>query len=76
MALSAGGVVVSLLVGFWPLFAFGLIQGLWVIPIYLHYRRKGETETAKGLLLVAGLVFLLNAGCWGVILSGKMRIAG
>ena len=75
-AMTAAGVVVSMLVGFWPLIGIGLVQALWVLPVWGSLRRKGQNETAKGVLLAAGLVFLLNAACWGVVMSGKMRIAG
>lgn len=75
-AMTVGGVLVSVLVGFWPLFAIGVVQGLWAVPVWLSFRRKGESETAKGILLAAGIVFLLNAACWGVLMSGKIRIGG
>jgi len=36
----------------------------------LSYRRKGETETAKGLIIQAAIVAFLNAACWGIVIVG------
>jgi hypothetical protein len=51
------------------LFGIGIVQAAWIVPFWRHYRAKGETETAKGLLIAAAIVFLLNAGCWGFVAS-------
>jgi hypothetical protein len=80
-AMNVGGLVVSALtivtgVGIFILLAFGLTQLLWLVPLYAYYKREGETETAKGVLIAAGISFLLNATCWGVVLSGQWRIGG
>ncbi len=45
----------------------GVVQLAWMVPLVLAYRRRGETETAKGLTIGAGITFLLNAGCWGLL---------
>ena len=58
------------------LLGIGLVQLAWFGPAYFHYRRAGEAETTQGLLIAAGLVFLLNASCWGVVMSGMIRIGG
>lgn len=63
-----------LLASFWApigialLLGVGVVQALWVVPLWLYYRRTSETETAKGMLIMASIVFLLNAGCWGLTL--------
>jgi hypothetical protein len=44
--------------------------------VAFSYKRRGEMETVKGMLIVAGLVFMLNASCWGLLAAGKFRIAG
>lgn len=75
-AMTVGGVLLSILVGFWPLFGIGVVQALWIVPVWLSFRRRGESESAKGVLLAAGITFLLNAACWGVLMSGKIRIGG
>jgi hypothetical protein len=66
--LASGGVLI--LVG------FGLVQLLWLLPTITYHYARGEAETIKGLLIIGGLVFLLNASCWGLVLSGKWRIGG
>ncbi len=52
------GIGIVLLVG------FGLLQFVWLLPFYFNYRRKGETDTCKGILLGSGLTLLLSAACW------------
>lgn len=63
-----------------PLFAIpfgvGLGQWLWLVPMRRSYLRHGETETAKGLVVAGAITFLLNAGCWGLIMGGSFRFAG
>ena len=54
--------VLSLMVG-WG--GAGLIQLVYVVPLYLYFRNKEKTETAKGLTIAASLVILLNVACWG-----------
>jgi hypothetical protein len=56
-------------VGFVVLLGIGVVQALWIVPIWRSFRKMGETETAKGILIMASIVFLLNAGCWGFIAS-------
>jgi len=68
----ASGVLMVVYIGFAMLFGIGLAQLMWIIPAYLRYKKRGETETAKGILIAAGLVFLLNASCWGVLATSKM----
>jgi len=43
---------------------FSLIQLIYMVPIYLYFRSKDQTETAKGLMIAAAIVMLTNAGCW------------
>lgn len=45
--------------------AWGLIQLIYMVPIYIYLRRTKRTDTAKGLLITASLVLLINASCWG-----------
>ena len=58
-----GGVTAIVLLG------IGILQAAWIVPLVRHHRTKGETETVKGLWIAASIVFLLNAGCWGVVAS-------
>lgn len=62
-AAFTGGISAIVLLG------IGVLQAAWIVPLVRHFRTKGETETAKGLLIAAGIVFLLNASCWGVVAS-------
>ena len=44
----------------------GLFQLVYMIPAILISRRRGETETAKGLIIGASVTFLLSATCDGL----------
>jgi hypothetical protein len=41
--------------------------------MYFSRRRRGETQTANGVLLAAGITFLLNASCWGIAGNTPIR---
>ena len=47
----------------------GIIQLIYVLPLYFSFRKEGKTATAKGLVIAASITALLNATCWGVVLS-------
>jgi hypothetical protein len=49
-------------------FGIGLSQLIWLIPMFRHYSRMEATETAKGIVIAGAITFLLNAGCWGILL--------
>jgi hypothetical protein len=46
----------------------GAIQWLIVIPLGVYWYRNGQRQSTKGLLIFAGLVFLLNAACVGFVI--------
>ena len=45
----------------------GLTQLIYIIPLYLRYQKKGQKNTAKGLVIIASIIALLNATCWGLL---------
>jgi hypothetical protein len=47
----------------------GLIQLLYVIPLYISFKKSGKTDTAKGMVIAASITALLNATCWGMFLG-------
>lgn len=47
----------------------GLAQLIWVVPAVAYFRKRNEPETAKGIIIIAGIVALLNASCWGIFAS-------
>jgi hypothetical protein len=78
---TVGGVIVSFAtmiagVGIFLLLGIGVVQALWMIPLYNNFDKKGAMETKKGILIVAGIVFLLNASCWGFVMSGGFKVGG
>jgi hypothetical protein len=71
-ALIVAGVTMMIGIGMVLLMGFGLLQFLWLRPFYLSYKRKGEGDTCKGILLGSGLTLLLSAACWGSFNLNKM----
>lgn len=51
------------------MFGIGLTQLLYVVPLYLYFRKTSQKNTAKGLVIGASIVALLNVTCWGVAMS-------
>jgi len=71
-----GLVLLAVYIGMVILLGIGLVQLCWIIPVSLSYKKRRETETVKGILIAAGITFLLNAGCWGmagVVMRGPMH---
>jgi len=56
---------------FIPVFAvlIGLSQLVYVVPAFLVLRNQGRMGMAKGVLIGAAVTFLLNAACFGLLLS-------
>lgn len=65
-AVGIGEIVNKLSVLIFEVFFFGLIQLVYMVPLYL-FLRKREPATATGLVIAAGLVALANVTCAGVI---------
>lgn len=49
-------------------FFIGLVQIVYVVPAAIKFWK--ETPTLQGLLIGAGVTFLLNAACFSLVLSG------
>ncbi len=47
----------------------GFTQLPIVLPAAIVIWRRGQTETLKGLCIAAGVLFLLNAACWGLMMG-------
>ncbi|GIQ68960.1 hypothetical protein DUZ99_16290 [Xylanibacillus composti] len=58
--------------GFLALVFIGVVQWLYVLPTVYILRRKGRTGLMQGVLIGAGLSFLLNAACFGLFVSGAL----
>jgi len=71
-AMAAGVLTVAQsAIGLVFLLGIGVVQLLWIVPAVSYYRNRGERETAKGVTILAGLIFLVNAGCWGLVAGLK-----
>jgi len=42
----------------------GLVQLVYIIPFYRHFKSQGQTNVVKGLIIAASITALLNVGCW------------
>ncbi|HVV46123.1 MAG TPA: hypothetical protein VHC72_13005 [Bryobacteraceae bacterium] len=63
----AGVITIVVGVGAILIAGFGLLQLFWLVPFWYGAKDRGETETAKGILLGLGITFLLSAACWGTL---------
>lgn len=82
LGMTVAQVVLSLVCMSVPLVGMGLaafwapVALTWGIPTYFSLRRRGRSGAASGLLLALVILNLLYGACWGVIMSGKVRLAG
>jgi hypothetical protein len=51
----------------------GLIQLVYILPLYFRFKRQGQTATATGLVVAASFTALLSCACWSVQLSRNVR---
>ena len=51
------------------IFTIGVVQLAYIIPATLIYWQKGRIGIVQGLLIGAGVTFLLNAACFGYVIS-------
>lgn len=56
-----------LLVGFVPLFLFGGVQLVYMLPAIVVAFATGRRNLASGLVIGAAITFFLNAACWGLL---------
>ena len=63
----ATAIIVPLMLA--PLLFIGVGQVVYVGPAFWWAKRRGLVRLAQGLLIGAGITFLLNAACWGLMAS-------
>jgi hypothetical protein len=47
----------------------GISQLFYVVPQHFAFKKQGRSACIRGLWLAAGVTFLLNAGCFGIVLA-------
>ena len=52
---------------YFSVFVIGLSQLVYMIPAIILAFSKGKPQLGKGFLIGAGITFLLNAACFGLI---------
>ncbi|MVP01705.1 hypothetical protein [Paenibacillus lutrae] len=51
-----------------PLYlGIGIVQLVYVIPLLIISHVKGKTGVFQGILIAAGITFLINAACFGYV---------
>lgn len=48
----------------------GVAQMLYVVPMMIFFAVAGKGATVTGVALAAGITFLLNAACFGIVCGG------
>ena len=43
---------------------FPLFQLCWAVPVILYLRKRGRTQSAKGMIIETAFVVLISATCW------------
>jgi hypothetical protein len=46
----------------------GISQLLYVVPQHFAFKKQGRNACIRGLWIGAGVTFLLNAGCFGMVM--------
>jgi len=52
---------------FFLLASWGVIPLIVLIPLFLIQLQSGRSQTAKGILIIGSIAFLLNAACDAVV---------
>jgi len=58
------------------IFFIGLTQLIYVIPAAIIAFSKGKKEIGQGILIGAGITFLVNTACFGAVISGWIPLFG
>jgi len=56
-------------IGLITLCCIGLVQLLYVLPLIILHDRRGRARTRNGIQIAAVITLLLNATCFGVVMS-------
>jgi hypothetical protein len=66
--------VLHLLLFLFPIafFFISVVQIIYLIPAIIIFRKK--SGIVQGLLIGAGITFLLNAACFGLVVSGNFSL--
>ncbi|MBK9061656.1 MAG: hypothetical protein IPL89_00390 [Acidobacteria bacterium] len=46
----------------------GISQLVYVVPQHFAFKKQGRNACIRGLWIGAGVTFLLNAGCFGIVM--------
>jgi len=54
----------------------GVAQLVVDVPLFVWAMRRRASHFARGLIIAAGVVFLVNAGCWGLVATTGFQVGG
>lgn len=69
---AIGVLTTVVIIGVLIVIGIGVSQFLLLGPVLYMARRAQKMELFKGLLIAAGIVFLLNAACFGLLATGGL----
>ena len=55
---------------------WGVAQILYLLPLLLVLSHLGRNKAMKGVAILAAIVFLLNATCYGLAFTGHLKVMG
>jgi len=64
VAIAVSVALMAAMIGIFLVAGFGLLQFAWLLPVRASFVKAGKTESAKGVLITAGITVLLSAACF------------
>jgi hypothetical protein len=73
VAIAASVALMAAVIGIALVGGFGLLQFIWLLPVRSRFMKAGKTDSAKGVLIAAGITVLLSAACWSSLSHMQIR---
>ena len=73
VGIAASVALMAAVIGIPLVAGFGLVQFAWLLPVRSGFTKAGKTESAKGVLITAGITVLLSAACWVSLSNTNFR---
>ena len=73
LAIALSVALMTVGIGIFLVAGFGLLQFAWLLPVRASFVKAGKTESAKGVLIVAGITVLLSAACFANLSNMKIQ---
>jgi hypothetical protein len=73
LAIALSVALMTMAIGIPLVAGFGLLQFAWLLPIRARFVKAGKAESAKGVLITAGITVLLSAACFANLSNMKIQ---